>query len=99
MLVTHNFKEKKWCFLFFFAKHPPSCNKIELFGEISAALILILNEYDDIVLAGDLNIDHIRPKSDSSDSFPQLSNVFSLPNLVKETPCVKLKKKPLSILC
>ena len=54
---------KKWCI--FFAYGPPNTDKKEFFDEISASLGKILSKYDNIIFAGDLNIDELRPSSDS----------------------------------
>ena len=50
--------KKKWCILF--AYRPPNTDKEEFFDEISVTLNKILGKYD-IILAGDLNIDELRP--------------------------------------
>ena len=47
--------KKKWSILF--AYRPPSTNKDKFFEEIFTSLNKMLGNYDNIVLAGDLNID------------------------------------------
>ena len=49
--------KKKWCILF--AYRPPSTNKDKFFEEIFTSLDKMLGNYDNIVLAGDLNIDEL----------------------------------------
>ena len=56
--------KKKWCILFAYC--PPNTDKEEFFNEVSVNPNKILRKYDDIILAGDLNIDELRPGSDSS---------------------------------
>ena len=46
--------KKEWCILF--AYRPPSTVKEELFDEILVSLNKILGKYDNIILAGDLNM-------------------------------------------
>ena len=47
--------KKKWCS--FSAYRLPSYNKTDNFDELSASCSLILNKYDNIIWAWDLNID------------------------------------------
>ena len=56
--------EKKWCILF--AYRPQNTDNEEFFDEISVSLNKILGKYDNIILSVDLNIDELRPFSDSS---------------------------------
>ena len=51
--------KKKWCILFTYRL--PNTDKEEFFDEISVSLNKILSKYDNIILAGDLNIDELRP--------------------------------------
>ena len=80
--------KKKWCILF--AYRPPNTDKEEFFDEISVSLNKILGKYYNIILAGDLNIDKLRPCSDSSKNYlSDVKNIFSLINLIKEPSCFK----------
>ena len=80
--------KKKWCILF--AYRPPNTDKEEFFDEISISLNKILGKYDNIILAGDLNIDQLRPCSDSSKNhLCDMKYIFSLTNLIKEPTCFK----------
>ena len=79
--------KRKWCILF--AYRPPNTNKDDFFSEISISLNKIIDKYD-IVLAGDLNIDDLRSYSESSQNhLPDMKDVFSLTNLIKEPTCFK----------
>ena len=48
--------------------------------------------YDNIALAGDLNIDLLDPSKDTSNHLSDLLDVFNLKNLVKEPTCFKSDK-------
>ena len=50
-----------------------------------------LNRYDNLLLAGDLNVNNLRPSSESSNHFSDLKDTFSLTNLVNST-CFKSNK-------
>ena len=56
--------KRKWCILL--AQHPSTINKGEFFKEISNTLSKALKCYDNIVLAGDFNIDLLDPSKDTS---------------------------------
>ena len=51
-----------------------------------------LNEYDNLLLAGDLNINTLRATSDSSNHLSDLNDTFSLTNLVTDSTCFKSNK-------
>ena len=51
-----------------------------------------LNEYDNLLLAGDLNINTLRPISDSAKHFSDLNDTFRLTNLVTDATCFKSSK-------
>ena len=64
--------------------------------EISVRLNKILDKYDNIILAGDLNIDELRPCSDSTKNhLSDIKDVFNLKNLIKEPVCFKSQNKTL----
>ena len=67
----------------YFAYCPPNFNKGEFFKEISNTFSKALKCYDNIVLAGDLNIDLLHPSKDTSDHLSDLLDVFNLKNLEK----------------
>ena len=78
----------KWCILF--AYRPPNTNKDDFFSEISISLNKIIGKYENIVLAGDLNIDDLKSYSESSQNhLSDMKDVFSLTNLIKEPTCFK----------
>ena len=79
--------KKKWCILF--AYRPPDTNKTMFFNEIYITLNKILGKYDNILLAGDLNIDELKTGSDSSNHLSDVKDVFNLTNLVKKPTCFK----------
>ena len=79
--------KKKWCILF--AYRPPDTNKTMFFNEIYVTLNKILGKYDNILLAGDLNIDELKTGSDSSNHLSDVKDVFNLTNLVKKPTCFK----------
>ena len=60
------------------------------FNEIYITLNKILGKYD-IFLAGDLNIDELKPGSNSSNHLSGAKDVFNLTNLVKKPTCFKLQ--------
>ena len=51
-----------------------------------------LSKYDNLLLAGDININILRPTSDLSNHLPDLSDTFSLTNLVTDSKCLKSNK-------
>ena len=70
--------------------------KKNFFDEISVNLNKILGKYNNIILAGDLNIDELRPCSDSSKShFSDMKDIFSLENLIEEPTCFKSQNSTL----
>ena len=86
--------KKKWCILF--AYRPPNTDKEEFFDEISVSLNKILGKYDNIILAGDLNIDELRPCSDSSKNhLSDMKDIFDLTKFIKEPTCFKSQNSTL----
>ena len=61
------------------------------FNEIYIIQNKILNKYDNILLARDLNIDELKTGSDSSNHLSDVKDVFNLRNLVKKPTCFKLQ--------
>ena len=73
----------------------PNTVKEEFFDELSVSLNKILGEYD-IILAGDLNIDELRPCLDSlKHHFSDMKDIFSLTNLIKAPTCFKSRNSTL----
>ena len=89
--------KKKWCILF--AYRPPNFSKTEFFEKISVTLNKALNEYDNLLQAGDLNINTSRPTSDSFNHLSDLNDTFSLTNLVTDSTCSKSNIGSLIDLC
>ena len=79
--------KKKWWILFTY--RPPDTNKTMFFNEIYITLNKIYGKYDNILLAGDLNIDELKTGSDSSNHLSDAKDVFNLTNLVKKPTCFK----------
>ena len=77
--------KQKWCILF--AYRPPNFLKTEFFEEILVTLNKALNEYDNLLLAGDLNMNTLTLTSDSSNHLPDLNKIFILTNLVTDSTC------------
>ena len=75
--------------LYFVCISPPSpnFNKGEFLKQISNTLNKYLKCHDNIVLAGDPNINLLDPSKDNSNHFYNLLDVFNLKNLVKEPTC------------
>ena len=90
--------KKKWYILF--AYRAPDTNNF--------TLDRILGKYDNILLAGELNIDELKTGSDSSNHLSNAKDVFNLTNVVKRPTCFKsqdgtlidlmLKNRPSSFL-
>ena len=59
-------------------------NKMQLFNEIYVTLNKIPGEYDNIFLAGDLNINELKPGWDSSNNLSDDKDIFKFTNLVKK---------------
>ena len=79
--------KKKWCV--FFACRPPKQDKNTFFLQISKNLNLIVNEYENIIVAGDLNIDLSNSKDFSENHISDLRDTFARTNLVKSKTCFK----------
>ena len=78
-----------------FGLRSPNTVKEELFDEIFVNLNKILGEYD-IISAGDLNIDELRPCLDSSKNhFSDMKDIFSLANLIQKPTCFKSRNSTL----
>ena len=74
-----------------FAYRPPNFEKNSFFEETSNSLSLIVNKYDNILLAGHVNINLLDPNSDTKNHFSDLRDTFALTNLVKDKTCFKNK--------
>ena len=55
-----------------------------------------MGKYDNIILAGDLNIDELRPCSDSSKNhLYDMKDIFGLTKFIKEPTCFKSQNSTL----
>ena len=83
--VELTISKKKWCILF--AYRPPQSNNLKTFSEeINLSLSTIVNEYDNIMLIGDLNLN---TKSKNNGYCSDLCDNFDLTNLIKANTCFK----------
>ena len=73
--------EKKWCIIFTY--RPPKYDKKVFFQELSKTIRQAINKYDNILVAGDLNIDVSGSKGLNDIHFSELTDTFNLANLVK----------------
>ena len=78
---------RKWYILF--AYRPPDTNETIFFNKIYITLNKILGKYDNILLAGDLNIGELKTGSDSSNHLSDAKTVLNLTNLIKKPTCFK----------
>ena len=63
--------------------------KLFFLNEIHITFNKIFAKYDNVLLAGDLNIEELKPISDSSSHLSDAKNVFNLQNLFKKPTCFK----------
>ena len=85
--------KKKWCILFVYL--PPNTDKDKFFDKVSVSHNKISGKYENI-LAGDLNIDELRPCSDCSKNYlSDMKDIFSPTNVIKEPTCFKLQNSTL----
>ena len=79
--------KRKWCIIFTY--RPPKYDKKVFFQEISKIISQAINKYDNILVAGDLNIDVSGSKGLIDNHFSELIDTFNLTNLVKTPICYK----------
>ena len=75
-----------------FASRSPNFSKTKFFEEIYVTLNKALNEYDNLLLTGNLNINTLRRTPDSFNHLSDLDDSFSLANLVTDSTCFKSNK-------
>ena len=73
--------KRKWCIIFTY--RPPKYDKKVFFQEISKIISQAINKYDNILVAGDLNIDVSGSKGLIDKHISELIDTFNLINLVK----------------
>ena len=83
----NSISKKKWCILF--AYKPPKQSNVLFFQEISNSLNQVVNKYENIFLAVDLNIGLLDSKSNTSNHFSVLRDMYDLTNLVNVPTCYK----------
>ena len=79
--------KRKWCIIFTY--RPPKYDKKVFFQEISKIISQAINKYDNILVAGDLNIDVSGSKGLIDNHFSELIDTFNLTNLVKTPACFR----------
>ena len=67
-------------------------NKGLCFNEISITLNQITNEYENVIIIGDLNIDIANKTKDTCNYLPDLCDTFSLANIINGKTCFKAQK-------
>ena len=73
-----------------YAYRPPNeTNKKVVFDELNETLDKAVNKYDNIFLAGDLNIDTRDKSKDTNNYLSDFMDTFSLNNLIKVKTCYK----------
>ena len=83
--VELTISKKKWCILF--AYWLPQNNSLKaFFEEINLSLSAIVNEYENIMLIGNLNLN---TKSNLNSYYSDLCDTFDLTNLIKASTCFK----------
>ena len=83
--VELTISKKKCCILF--AYGPPENNNLKsFFEEINLLLSTVVNEYDNIMLIGDLNQN---TKSSNNSYYSDLCDTFDSTNLIKANTCFK----------
>ncbi|MDP6888359.1 MAG: hypothetical protein QGG68_09375 [SAR324 cluster bacterium] len=78
-------KERKWFLLF--AYRPESIDRKLFFDEMSKSLANAAKDYENLFVAGDLNIDTGHKNTDRHNLLSDLSATFDFKNLVKGTTC------------
>ena len=79
--------KKKWCVTF--AYRPPfNSNKDGFFKELHKSLSNITGKYENVLVTGYLNIDILDKKKGSKNYLSDLSDTFSLSNLISGVTCV-----------
>ena len=79
--------KRKWFIVY--AYRPESINRSLFFEEIKRTLNLAVNLYDNIILAGDLNVDMDIPSKDVHGYLSDICDTFDLTNLIKGKTCTQ----------
>ena len=86
-----NLQHPKRSGVYCFANRPPNFEKKSLFEQISSSLSLTVNQYENVIVTGDLNIKLLDLISDTKNYFSDLRDKFALTNLLKDKTCFKNK--------
>ena len=78
-------KEKWFCLNVY--KPPSSNNIVTFFEELTDSLSRAINNYDNIILMGDFNIDIKKENSIAYNKLEEFCDTFNLTNLVKTETC------------
>ena len=78
---------RKWFVMY--AYRPESINRLIFFEEIKKTLNQAVNKYDNIILAGDLNVDMDIPSKDVHGYLSDICDTFDLTNLIKGKTCTQ----------
>ena len=70
-------------------RSPNKINKKVFFDELNETLNKVVNKYDNIFIAGDLNVDTGDKSKDANNYLCDCMNTFSLNNLRKVKTCYK----------
>ena len=81
--------KRKWFIAF--AYHPESINRTLFFEEIKKTCLAV-NKYDNIILAGDLNVDMDIPEKDVKGYMSDIYDTFDLTNLINKKTCLQSEK-------
>ena len=79
---------KKW-FILFAYRPPQENNKYVFFNELTETLSKAVNNYENIIVIGDLNIDVSDPDKDRNNYLSDFVDSFSLTNLINRKTCHK----------
>ena len=72
-----------------FTYRPPKYDKKVLFQKLSKTISQVISKYNNILVAGDLNIDVSGFKGLNDNHFSELTDTFNQTNLVKTRTCFK----------
>ena len=84
--------KKKWCIIFIY--RPPKYDKKVFFQELSKTISQGINKYDNILVAGDLNIDVSESKGLNGSHFSELTDNVNLKKLLTTSSCFKTTREP-----
>ena len=79
--------KRKWCIMFTYRL--PKYDKKVLFQKLSKTISQAISKYNNILVAGDLNIDVSGFKGLNDNHFSELTDIFNQTNLVKTRTCFK----------